>query len=168
MESSEIDALLDRAYMMSLKHTPRSYSSGTVKKYAFSQRPAERPLSPELTEQQRDRRTVFVQQISHRVTSPILKEFCERAGPVRQVKIVMDKITKKSKGVAYVEFRNESSVALALALSGQKLLSVPIKFEITETEKNRIAAEAAEALYFSSYFILDDNKLTTPPRLEAS
>lgn len=68
------------------------------------------------------------------------------AGRVRDVRIVYDKISRRSKGVAYVEFYEEEAVPLGVALSGKKLLGIPIIIELTETEKNRIAEEAALAL----------------------
>jgi len=104
-----------------------------------------RPLSPTLTETQRDRRTVFCRQLAMRLEPQELRVFCEQAGPVRDVRIVYDRISRRSKGVAYVEFCEEETVPRAVALSGQKLLGIPIVIEITETEKNRLAEEAATA-----------------------
>lgn len=99
-----------------------------------------------LNEAQRDRRTVFCRQLAQRLESDQLREFCEQAGPVRDVRIVYDKISRRSKGVAYVEFTEEESVAKAVILTGKKLLGIPIIVELTETEKNRLAEEAAAAL----------------------
>ena len=99
-----------------------------------------------LSEAQRDRRTVFCRQLAQRVDSRMLKEFCEQAGAVRDARIVYDKISRRSKGVAYVEFVEEGSVQLAIGLTGKKLAGIPIVVELTETEKNRIAEEAAAAL----------------------
>lgn len=99
-----------------------------------------------MSESQRDRRTVFCRQLAQRLESRQLKEFCEEAGRVRDAKVVYDKISHKSKGVAYVEFYEEESVPLAVALTGRKLLGIPIIVELTETEKNRQAEEAAAAL----------------------
>ena len=41
--------------------------------------------------------------------------------------------------VGYVEFKQEESVALAIQLTGQKLLGIPIIAQLTEAEKNRLA-----------------------------
>jgi RNA-binding protein 39 len=41
--------------------------------------------------------------------------------------------------VGYVEFKDESSVPLAIQLTGQKLLGIPIIAQLTEAEKNRQA-----------------------------
>lgn len=97
-----------------------------------------------LSEAQRDRRTVFVQQLSVRCTDRDLTDFFSSNGcPVRHSRIVLDKYTRKSKGVAYVEFFEEETVRAALKLGGKKILGVPVIVELTETEKNRIAQEAA-------------------------
>ena len=41
--------------------------------------------------------------------------------------------------MGYVEFRQEESVELAIQLTGQKLLGIPIIAQLTEAEKNRQA-----------------------------
>lgn len=96
-----------------------------------------------LSEAQRDRRTVFVQQLSVKCGDrDLLNFFTENGCPTRNARIVLDKYTRKSKGVAYVEFYEEESVKVALKLTGNKLLGIPVIVELTETEKNRIAQEA--------------------------
>lgn len=42
----------------------------------------------------------------------------------------------------YVEFYDETSVQNALALSGQKLLGIPVLVQLSEAEKNRLAMAA--------------------------
>jgi RNA-binding protein 39 len=119
-----------------------------------------------LTEDERDRRTVFVQQLAARLRTRELKEFFEKVGPVAEAQIVKDRVSNRSKGyvfhhlllrllpksryppptlavtnyshsVGYVEFQNEDSVAAALQLTGQKLLGIPVIVQLTEAEKNR-------------------------------
>jgi len=111
---------------------------------------------PPLTEDERDRRTVFVQQLAARLRTRELKEFFEKAGPVAEAQIVKDRVSNRSKGyeipspgvlaplsnanprrVGYVEFKAEESVAAALQLTGQKLLGIPVIVQLTEAEKNR-------------------------------
>ncbi|KAL7624266.1 Phosphatidylinositol-3-phosphatase SAC1 [Parahypoxylon ruwenzoriense] len=91
----------------------------------------------DLTEDERDRRTVFVQQLAARLRTKELKEFFEKVGPVNEAQIVKDRISGRSKGVGYVEFKNEDSVTAALQLTGQKLLGIPVIVQLTEAEKNR-------------------------------
>lgn len=47
--------------------------------------------------------------------------------------------TNSFSSVGYVEFKNEESVPLAIQLTGQKLLGIPIIAQLTEAEKNRQA-----------------------------
>lgn len=42
------------------------------------------------------------------------------------MRLITDNKTRRSKGIAYVEFTEVESVALALGLSGERLLGVPI------------------------------------------
>ncbi|KAI9863307.1 MAG: hypothetical protein M1813_003749 [Trichoglossum hirsutum] len=98
-----------------------------------------RSASPQLTEDERDRRTVFVQQLAARLRTKELIAFFEKVGPVKEAQIVKDRVSGRSKGVGYVEFKEESSVPLAIQLTGQKLLGIPIIAQLTEAEKNRQA-----------------------------
>ncbi|UQC74367.1 CC1-like family splicing factor [Colletotrichum lupini] len=101
------------------------------------QETSKREAAPQLTEDERDRRTVFVQQLAARLRTRDLKAFFEKVGPVNEAQIVKDRISQRSKGVGYVEFKNEDSVTQALQLTGQKLLGIPIIVQLTEAEKNR-------------------------------
>lgn len=105
-------------------------------------RKASRSVSPPRDDLERDRKTVFVQQLAARLRTRQLREFFERAGPVYEASIVKDKITNRSKGVAYVEFEDRASVAKAINMTGEKLLGIPVIVQYTEAEKNRQAQEA--------------------------
>ncbi|KAF8417124.1 RNA splicing factor [Tirmania nivea] len=98
-----------------------------------------RTRSPQLTEDERDRRTVFVQQLAARLRTKELVAFFEKAGPVKEAQIVKDRVSGRSKGVGYVEFKDEASVPKAIQLTGQRLLGIPIIAQLTEAEKNRQA-----------------------------
>jgi len=74
-----------------------------------------------------------------------LEEFFSRVGKVRDVRLITDPRTRRSKGVAYVEFRDLACVQAALALSGEKVLGIPIIVKPSNAEKNRLAAQAAAA-----------------------
>ncbi|KAL2822335.1 hypothetical protein BDW59DRAFT_149495 [Aspergillus cavernicola] len=127
--------------------------------------------TPELNEDERDRRTIFVQQLAARLRSKELISFFEKVGPVKEAQIVKDRVSGRSKGVGYVEFKDESSVAPAIQLTGQKLLGIPIIAQLTEAEKNRQArnTEASSGnkhaapfhrLYVGNiHFSIDENDL---------
>ncbi|KAL2828366.1 splicing factor, CC1-like protein [Aspergillus pseudoustus] len=127
--------------------------------------------TPELNEDERDRRTIFVQQLAARLRTKELITFFEKIGPVKEAQIVKDRVSGRSKGVGYVEFKDESSVAPAIQLTGQKLLGIPIIAQLTEAEKNRQArnSEASSGnkhaapfhrLYVGNiHFSIDENDL---------
>ncbi|XP_013778541.1 RNA-binding protein 39-like isoform X1 [Limulus polyphemus] len=106
------------------------------------QRSPLREPNEELSPEERDQRTVFCMQLSQRIRARDLEEFFSAVGKVRDVKLIMDNKTRRSKGIAYVEFQLVESVSLALGLNGQKLLGVPIIVQPTQAEKNRAAASA--------------------------
>ncbi|KAI9932193.1 hypothetical protein MW887_009703 [Aspergillus wentii] len=101
--------------------------------------PKSRSKTPEPTEDERDRRTIFVQQLAARLRTKELIAFFEKVGPVKEAQIVKDRVSGRSKGVGYVEFKSEDSVLPAIQLTGQKLLGIPIIAQLTEAEKNRQA-----------------------------
>ena len=55
------------------------------------------------------------------------------------MRLITDNKTRRSKGISYVEFKDAESVPLAMGLSGQKLLGVPIIVQASQAEKNRLA-----------------------------
>ncbi|KAI1621107.1 nucleolin [Exophiala viscosa] len=101
--------------------------------------PKSKTPEAQLTEDERDRRTVFVQQLAARLRTKELIQFFEKVGPVKEAQIVKDRVSGRSKGVGYVEFKDEASVPLAIQMTGQKLLGIPIIAQLTEAEKNRQA-----------------------------
>ena len=49
-------------------------------------------------------------QLAAKVGPKHLEEFFQKVGQVREVKMIADKNSRRSKGIAYVEFHDESSV----------------------------------------------------------
>ncbi|XP_058795610.1 RNA-binding protein 39 isoform X2 [Phymastichus coffea] len=94
--------------------------------------------SDELTPEERDARTVFCMQLSQRIRARDLEEFFSSVGKVQDVRLITCNKTRRFKGIAYVEFKDPESVTLALGLSGQRLLGVPIVVQHTQAEKNRM------------------------------
>ncbi|XP_052866025.1 RNA-binding protein 39 [Anopheles cruzii] len=93
----------------------------------------------EISQEDRDARTVFCMQLSQRIRARDLEEFFSSVGKVRDVRLITCNKTKRFKGIAYIEFKDPESVALALGLSGQRLLGIPISVQHTQAEKNRMA-----------------------------
>ena len=61
-------------------------------------RSPKREATPPLTEDERDRRTVFVQQLAARLRTKDLIGFFEKVGPVKEAQIVKDRVSGRSKG----------------------------------------------------------------------
>ncbi|PAV80654.1 hypothetical protein WR25_22874 [Diploscapter pachys] len=97
----------------------------------------------ELTPEERDQRTVFIMQMARSTRPRDLEDFFSSVGAVRDVRIITDSRTGRSKGIAYIEFWNEDSVNLAIALQGQRLLGAPLVIQRTCAERNRAANAAA-------------------------
>ncbi|XP_014021356.1 RNA-binding protein 39 isoform X2 [Salmo salar] len=95
-----------------------------------------------LTPEERDARTVFCMQLAARIRPRDLEEFFSAVGKVRDVRMISDRNSRRSKGIAYIEFVEANSVPLAIGLSGQRLLGVPIIVQASQAEKNRAAAMA--------------------------
>ena len=62
---------------------------------------------------------------------------------VNDVRLITDNKTRRSKGIAYIEFKDTESVPLAMGLTGQKLLGVPILVQPSQAEKNRMSMAPA-------------------------
>lgn len=60
-------------------------------------------------------------------------------GKIRDVRLIRDQRSGKSKGIAYVEFYTSESVLMAMSLSGQQLEGQTIMIQASQAEKNRKA-----------------------------
>ncbi|XP_078508350.1 RNA-binding protein 39 isoform X1 [Lissotriton helveticus] len=116
----------------------RSRSKSPFKK---EKSPVREPID-NLTPEERDARTVFCMQLAARIRPRDLEEFFSTVGKVRDVRMISDRNSRRSKGIAYVEFVDVSSVPLAIGLTGQRVLGVPIIVQASQAKKNRAAAMA--------------------------
>lgn len=92
---------------------------------------------------------VFVSQQHPKVDERALFEFFSLIGRVNDVRQVRDCRTKRSKGLAFIEFAERASVEPAVALSGQQQLGHPITVQNMQvnrmkTEDNQRNQEIAE------------------------
>ncbi|KAL7223413.1 hypothetical protein ACSBR1_024962 [Camellia fascicularis] len=92
---------------------------------------------------ERDQRTVFAYQMPLKATERDVYEFFSKAGKVRDVRLIMDRNSRRSKGVGYIEFYDAMSVPMAIALSGHLLLGQPVMVKPSEAEKNLVQTNAA-------------------------
>ncbi|KAK4741332.1 hypothetical protein SAY87_024920 [Trapa incisa] len=94
---------------------------------------------------ERDQRTVFAYQMPLKASERDVYEFFSKAGKVRDVRLIMDRNSRRSKGVGYIEFYDAMSVPMAIALSGQLLLGQPVMVKPSEAEKNLVQSTASTA-----------------------
>ncbi|XP_073415500.1 RNA-binding protein 39 isoform X2 [Dendrobates tinctorius] len=119
-----------------------------IRRRSKSRSPQKREKSPvrgpidNLSPEERDARTVFCMQLAARIRPRDLEEFFSTVGKVRDVRMISDRNSRRSKGIAYVEFVEVGSVPLAIGLTGQRVLGVPIIVQASQAEKNRAAAMA--------------------------
>merc|ERR1719215_1843041 len=76
--------------------------------------------------------------------------FSTNAGKVRDVQIIRDARTGRSKGLAYIEFYLQESTLKALALSGQAVKGQAIRVQPSQAEKNRAATAGKAAMHYSA------------------
>lgn len=98
----------------------------------------------ELEKLDRDTRTVFAYNLSTKADEREIYQFFSQVGVVQDVRIIYDRNTPRSKGMAYVEFADKEAVSAALATTGQVLRNQVVMVKSSEAEKN-IAWEAAQA-----------------------
>ncbi|KAI7981492.1 putative RNA-binding protein 23 [Camellia lanceoleosa] len=67
-------------------------------------------------------------------------DFFSRTGKfqVPDVRLIMDRNSRRSKRVGYIEFFDAMSVPMAIALSSQPLLGQPVMVKPSEAEKNLV------------------------------
>jgi hypothetical protein len=85
---------------------------------------------------------VLVQRIHPRADDFEIFEFFSQCGKVRDIRLIRDQRSNKSKGVGYVEFENPQSVMNALALNGIAFKGQPLLVQASMAEKNRLAQQA--------------------------
>ncbi|WWC90784.1 uncharacterized protein L201_005721 [Kwoniella dendrophila CBS 6074] len=101
-----------------------------------------------LDEVERENRSIFISQLSAKMTSHDLGMFFEDKlgrGAVRDARIVTDKVTRRSKGIGYVELDAPELVTRAVALTGTIVMGLPINVMLTESERNREAPGSSTA-----------------------
>lgn len=95
------------------------------------------PKFSDLNPEQRDLRTIFCMQLSTRLQKGDLLDFFTKVGRVRDVHLIRDSKSHRSKGIAYIEFYEIESASRALEMSGSKLDGIPIIVQPSHGERNR-------------------------------
>ncbi|KAF7985348.1 hypothetical protein HWV62_6563 [Athelia sp. TMB] len=106
--------------------------------------PSKEPFNiDEPREDDSEARSVFVSQLAARLTARDLGYFFEDKlgeNTVMDSRIVTDRLSRRSKGIGYVEFRTIDLVEKALALRGTVVMGLPIMVQLTESERNKLHA----------------------------
>ena len=84
-------------------------------------------------------------QLAARIRPRDLEEFFSMIGKVRDVRMISDRNSRHSKGIAYVEFVDVSSVPLAIGLTGQRVLGVPIIVQTSQAEKKQSCSNGKQS-----------------------
>ncbi|KAL5140250.1 RNA-binding protein 39 [Glycine soja] len=130
--------------LITISVNPRAYVRWIWALYIRHKEKKEEATEPE-ADPERDQRTVFAYQISLKADERDVYEFFSRAGKVRDVRLIMDRNSRRSKGVGYIEFYDVMSVPMAIALSGQPLLGQPVMVKPSEAEKNLVQSTTSVA-----------------------
>lgn len=104
------------------------------------------PVIEEIGDDDSEARSVFVSQLAARLTARDLGYFFEDKlgeGAVRDSRVVTDRLSRRSKGIGYVEFKSIELVNKAIALSGTIVMGLPIMIQLTESERNKIGPSSS-------------------------
>ncbi|GFZ49434.1 hypothetical protein JCM24511_07554 [Saitozyma sp. JCM 24511] len=118
--------------------------------------PPKDPAQALIEEVDSENRSVFVSQIAARMTSQDLGMFFEDKlgrGAVRDARIVTDRVSRRSKGIGYVELDDVNTVNKAISLSGTIVMGIPIIIQLTEAERNREGKTAAQLAAEASKYL---------------
>ncbi|KDP33302.1 hypothetical protein JCGZ_13089 [Jatropha curcas] len=147
LDEKEREKSRDREYReREREREPREWDRETRRYKEKKEEVAEPEADPE-----RDQRTVFAYQICLKADERDVYEFFSRAGKVRDVRLIMDRNSRRSKGVGYIEFYDVMSVPMAIALSGQPLLGQPVMVKPSEAEKNLVQSTTTVNAGAASY-----------------
>ncbi|XP_050366590.1 uncharacterized protein LOC126785053 [Argentina anserina] len=128
----------DRDREREVREKEREFEMNESRRFKDKKEMAEPEADPE-----RDQRTVFAYQMPLKATERDVYEFFSKAGKVRDVRLIMDRNSRRSKGVGYIEFYDAMHVPMAIALSGQLLLGQPVMVKPSEAEKNLVQSTAS-------------------------
>lgn len=121
-----------------IREREREFEARDNRRFKEKKETAEPEADPE-----RDQRTVFAYQMPLKATERDVYEFFSQAGKVRDVRLIMDRNSRRSKGVGYIEFYDAMSVPMAIAISGRLLHGQPVMVKPSEAEKNLVQSNTA-------------------------
>ncbi|KAD4179650.1 hypothetical protein R6Q59_031994 [Mikania micrantha] len=93
--------------------------------------------TPEKFKQYTDQCTAFVSNLNVKANSEDLRGFFSDVGGVGAIRILMDKFTKKSRGLAYVDFCDDTHLEAAVAKNKQMLLGKKLSIARSDPKGKR-------------------------------
>ncbi|PRP76674.1 RNA-binding protein 39-like isoform 1 [Planoprotostelium fungivorum] len=101
------------------------------------------PQEREAMELDRDARTIFAINLPTRADEDDIIKHFSKAGDVRDVRLITDRNSRRSKGFAYVEFFDQTSVPAGLKMSNSIMMGHAIQVQQTFVEKSRMQTVSA-------------------------
>merc|ERR1711974_374770 len=93
-------------------------------------------------------RTVMIVGLNVRADErDIFEFFVGAAGKVRDVQIIRDSRTGRSKGVAYVEFQSHEGTVKAMGMSGQMMKGSTIRVQASHSDGGRATTYASQSAF---------------------
>ena len=124
-----------RPHHRSSRPSSRSPSPPPAHSHSHSHYPSNNNTTDDAKEEKeriRAEHTVFVSAIHPKVKERELFDFFSSCGRVEDVRLIKDNKTKRSKGLAYIEFKSADAVATALTRNGQPLAGYPVTIQPTQ------------------------------------
>lgn len=84
-------------------------------------------------QEQIDKRSIFVTNVDYGTDAEELRDFFKACGTIERITIVCDKYSGKPKGCAYIQFKSEESVAIAMDLNDKEFRNRQLKIEQKRT-----------------------------------
>ncbi|AIB09969.1 splicing factor cc1-like protein (nucleomorph) [Lotharella oceanica] len=84
----------------------------------------------------KDTKTIFVYNLNLNINEILLFNFFSHDCSIIDVKLIKDKISFKSKGLAYIEVIDQKDITNALSLTGKTLVGNNLMIKASESEKN--------------------------------
>ncbi|XP_058089960.1 uncharacterized protein LOC131236659 isoform X2 [Magnolia sinica] len=92
-----------------------------------------------------DQCTVFISNISLQAKEEHLREFFGDSGGVTAIRLLKDKFTGKSRGLAYVDFSDDAHLEAAVAKNRQKLLGEKLSIARSDPKQSRKRASSGSS-----------------------
>ncbi|GAB4848566.1 hypothetical protein Ancab_003272 [Ancistrocladus abbreviatus] len=105
-----------------------------------------------------DQCTAFISNLSHQASYEDLRNFFSDVGGVVSIRILKDKITGKPRGLAYVDFSDDTHLAAALAKNKKSLLEKKLSIARSDPTRGKKRESAGQGQKASS------GKHTSPPK----